>query len=80
VGFRPSFFTKTSQARPTRSDNFGEKMSGVLPSPNETTVSHGGRNSRNRSITPLPLLIYASFIRNFHSKSIRAIVERQLRL
>src|SRR5205807_5119053 len=80
VGLSPSFLTKTSQPRPTRSLNFGENTSGVSPSPSEITFLHGGRNSRNRSITPLPCFIFASSIGNFHSKSIRAIVEPQLQL
>jgi hypothetical protein len=85
VGFTPSFLTKTSQPRPTRALNFGENTSGVLPSPSEITLWHGGRNSRNRSIMPvrlgppLPGFIPLS-IGNFHSKSIRAIVEPQLQL
>src|SRR5437868_12052875 len=64
VGLSPSFLTKTSHPRPTRALNFGEKTSGVFPSPSEITALHGGRNSRNRSITPLPCFIFASSIDN----------------
>src|SRR5437899_6426186 len=64
VGLSPSFLTKTSHPRPTRALNFGEKTSGVFPSPSEIIVLHGGRNSRNRSITPLPCFIFASSIDN----------------
>src|SRR4029434_8586477 len=35
VGVTPSFFTKTSQPRPTRSLNRGESISGVFPSSSE---------------------------------------------
>jgi hypothetical protein len=71
---------KTWQPRPTRALNLGENTSGVFPSPSEMTALHGGRNSPNRLITPPSCFIFASFIRNFHSKSIRAIVEPQLQL
>src|SRR5438445_9639005 len=64
VGLSPSFLMKTSQPRPTRALNFGENTSGVFPSPREITALHGGRNSRKRSITPLPRLIFASSIDN----------------
>jgi hypothetical protein len=56
--------TKTSHSRPTRALNFGEWTNGVFPSPNETTFLHGGRYSRNPSITPLPWFIFAAFIDN----------------
>ena len=48
VGLTPSFFTKTSHLRPTRSLNRGEYISGVFPSPSEMIGVAGeiGRNSR----------------------------------
>src|SRR5437588_10928422 len=68
VGLTPSFLINTSQLRPTRALSLGEKTSGVFPSPKDTTVLHGGRKSRYRSITPLPCFISpvpsAIFIRN----------------
>src|SRR6266487_5134041 len=64
VGLSPSFLTKTSQPRPTRALNLGENNSGVFPSPSEITALHGGRNSRKRSITPLPRFICTSSIAN----------------
>src|SRR5439155_23662163 len=52
VGLTPSFFTNTSQLRPTRSLSLGHRISGVLPSPSETTgvAAETGRNSRKASI------------------------------
>src|SRR5881227_30957 len=48
VGLTPSFLMETSHARPTRSLNRGEEISGVFPSPREMTGVTGeiGRNSR----------------------------------
>jgi hypothetical protein len=80
VGLSPSFLMNTSQPRPTRALNLGENSNGVFPSPKEMTALHDGRNSRKRSITPLPRFIFTSSIDNLSFESIQAIVEPQLRL
>jgi hypothetical protein len=92
VGLRPSFLMNTSQPRPTRALNFGENTSGVSPSPKEMTALQGGRNSRKRSITPLPAMlrialpaglprfIFTASIDDLSFESIQAIVEPQLQL
>jgi hypothetical protein len=46
VGFAPSNFSQTSA--PTRSDTRSARMSGVEPSPSETTGSSGANGSRSR--------------------------------
>src|SRR5438874_3592479 len=64
VGLTPSFLMKTWQLCPTRALSLGAKISGVFPSPREIMALHGGRNSRNRSITPLPRFIFTCSIDN----------------
>src|SRR6185312_3229179 len=46
VGFSPSSLHHTSA--PTRSDNRGARISGVLPSPSETTGSPAAKGRRSR--------------------------------